>query len=51
VLLLRAQVDSDSGSGKFWVPLPAAHGPFFVRLGVYDDHGTRLTYQDTSSFS
>jgi hypothetical protein len=49
-VLLRGDVNRDSGSGEFWVPIPQLRGPFFIRVGVYDDHGTRLDYADTRHF-
>jgi hypothetical protein len=48
-LWLEGQAQTDSGSGTFWVPLPKNEGPFFVRLGVYDEDGDRLDYEDTQS--
>ena len=48
-LVARPEVASDRASGDFWVPLPRRRGPYFVRLGVYDE-GTRLTFADTESF-
>jgi hypothetical protein len=47
VLLLEAEAEEDSGSGEFWVPLPRDMGSYFVRLGVYDEDGDRLDYEDT----
>jgi len=49
-LSLRGEANKDSASGEFWVPLPKAKGPFFIRLGVYDDDNTRLDYADTPRF-
>jgi hypothetical protein len=48
-LWMEGQAQTDSGSGTFWVPLPKSEGPFFVRLGVYDEDGDRLDYEDTQS--
>jgi hypothetical protein len=48
-LSLRGTADDDGGSFDFWVPLPRKPGPYFVRLGVYDDN-TRLDYANTGPF-
>jgi len=31
---LKATTDMDTGSVEFWVPLPKAPGPYFVRIEV-----------------
>ena len=49
-LIARADAASDRASGEFWVPLPRQRGPFFVRLSVHDDKGTRLARADSKSF-
>jgi hypothetical protein len=49
-LTLRGQADRESARGEFWVPVPQRSGPFFIRIGVYDDHGTRLDSEDTPVF-
>jgi hypothetical protein len=46
---LVGEADKDNASDSFWVPLPRAGAPFFVRLELYDEDGTRLTYADTKS--
>jgi ketosteroid isomerase-like protein len=46
-LWLEGEANRDSATGEFWVPLPRVQGPFFIRIGVYDDEGTRLAYADT----
>jgi hypothetical protein len=47
---LEGEADKDSASDSFWVPLPEIEGPFFVRVGVFDQDDVRLDYADTSSF-
>jgi hypothetical protein len=47
---LKGEAERDSASDSLWVPLPDFQGPFFVRLGVYDEDGVRLDYADTSRF-
>jgi hypothetical protein len=49
-LLLRGEAGRDTASGEFWVPVPRRRGPFFIRIGVYDDDRTRLDFADTPSF-
>jgi hypothetical protein len=49
-LSLRGEADRDSASDDFWVPIPMIKGPFFVRVGIYDDDGQRLDYADTERF-
>jgi len=49
-LSLQGKADADQASKEFWVPLPRRKGPFFVRVGVYDEKNTRLTYEDTKPF-
>jgi hypothetical protein len=46
---LKGEVDKDSASDSFWVPLPKMEGPLFVRLGIYDEDGVRLTYRDSET--
>jgi len=50
VLSLQGKANEDRASKEFWVPLPRAKGPFFVRVSAYDDQGSRLTYEDTKPF-
>jgi hypothetical protein len=50
ILLLTGGADKASASRQFWVPIPKRRGPFFIRVGVYDDHGEGLDYADTKSF-
>jgi hypothetical protein len=47
---LRGEAEQDSGSDQFWVPLPSVKGPYFIRLGVYDEDDTRLDYANTPRF-
>jgi hypothetical protein len=48
VLELTGEAETDSGSAEFWVPLPKRpRGPYFVRVGVFDDEGTPLTFAKT----
>jgi hypothetical protein len=44
---LKGEANKDTASDSFWVPLPNMRGTFFVRVGVYDEHGGRLTYKDS----
>ena len=49
VIHLTGEAESDSGSAEFWVPLPKRpRGPDFVRIGMYDDDGTPLTFANTT---
>ena len=36
VLSLQGKANEDRASKEFWVPLPRAKGPFFVRVSAYD---------------
>jgi hypothetical protein len=48
VIKLTGEAESDSGSAEFWVPLPKRPaGPYFVRIGMYDEDGTPLTFANT----
>jgi hypothetical protein len=47
---LEGEADKDAASDRFWVPLPKIEGPFFVRVGVFDQDDIRLDYADTSPF-
>ena len=49
-LVVRPEATFDRASAEFWVPAPKRKGPFFVRLGVYDDEGQRLAFSDSESF-
>ncbi|HEV2059403.1 MAG TPA: hypothetical protein VGR11_08595 [Solirubrobacteraceae bacterium] len=49
-LRLVPEAGSDRGSLAVWVPLPRERGPYFVRLELIDDRGTRLAKADTKSF-
>jgi hypothetical protein len=51
VLSLKGKANEDRVSKEFWVPLPKRKGPFFVRVGAYDDQGNRMTYEDTKTFA
>ena len=42
---------SVSSSPAFWVPLPRRGGTFFVRMGIFQDDGTRLTFARSPTFS
>jgi hypothetical protein len=46
-LWLVGEAEKDSAGSDFWVPLPKSTGPFFVRVGVYDEDGVRLDFADT----
>jgi hypothetical protein len=46
----KGEAEKDSASDSFWVPLPKISGPFFIRVGVYDEDGVRLDFKDTPSF-
>ena len=50
VLRLKGERDTDMASSDFWIPLPKLRGPYYVRIGVYDERGTRMTYERTRSF-
>jgi hypothetical protein len=50
VLRLKGERDTDMASSDFWIPLPKLRGPYYVRIGVYDERGTRTTYERTRSF-
>jgi hypothetical protein len=50
VLTVEAEAEEDSGSGEFWAPLPSREGRYFIRFGVYDEDGDRITYRNTSRF-
>lgn len=44
------KLTAESASDDFWVPLPKLRGPFYVRIGVYDDDRNRLTFADSRRF-
>lgn len=50
VLSLEAEAEEDSGSGEFWAPLPSREGSYYIRFGVYDEDGDRVTYRNTRRF-
>ena len=50
VLSLKAEADKDFGSGEFWAPLPSREGSYYIRFGVYDEDGHRVTFRDTGRF-
>jgi hypothetical protein len=50
VLSLQAEAQKDSGSGEFWAPLPSREGSYYIRFGVYDEDGDRVTYRNTRRF-
>jgi hypothetical protein len=47
---LKAEANRDSASDSFWVPLPKTSGPFYIRVGVFDDDGVRLDFRDSDRF-
>jgi hypothetical protein len=47
---LRGEANKDSASDSFWVPLPKIGGPFYIRVGVFDDDDVRLDFENSSSF-
>lgn len=49
-LRLIPEAGSDRGSLAVWVPLPRPRGPYFVRLELLNDRGSRLAKADTKSF-
>lgn len=49
-LTTRAEADSDSASGSFWVPLPRQRGPFFVRVSVFGPEHRQLDFADSRRF-
>ena len=44
-----AEAAIDTAAPKFWVPAPLNDKPFFVRVMIYDDKGTELTYADSDA--
>ena len=50
VLSLKAEAEEDSGSGEFWAPLPSREGSYYIRFGVWDEDGDRVTYRNTRRF-
>lgn len=42
----RDQIDAET-----WVLVPAGHGPYFVRLALFDPDGVRLASLDTAPFA
>ena len=49
-LTLVPEAGRDGGTPAVWVPLPRKRGPYFVRLELLDDRGTRLAKADTERF-
>lgn len=49
-LSLEGKADKDNRSREFWVPVPKAKGPYYVRFGVYDADDSRLDYANTPPF-
>ena len=49
-LTLIPEAGKDGGTPAVWVPLPRKRGPYFVRLELLDDRGTRLAKADTERF-
>ena len=47
---IEGQADRDMGSGDFWVPLPELRGQFKVRLEVFREKDSRLTYRESHPF-
>jgi hypothetical protein len=47
---LQGEANKDSASDSFWVPLPKIRGPFYVRVGVYDDDNVRLDFENSKTF-
>jgi hypothetical protein len=50
VLRRTLEANSQRISADFWVPLPRSHARSFIRIGIYDSQGRRLTYRDTRHF-
>jgi hypothetical protein len=50
VLRRTLEADSQRISADFWVPLPRSHARSFIRVGIYDQQGSRVTYRDTKRF-
>lgn len=50
VLRRTLEANSQRISEDFWVPLPRSHTRSFIRIGIYDQQGSRLTYRDTRHF-
>jgi hypothetical protein len=49
-LELTPRAGFDRGSEAVFVLLPRERGPYFVRLELFDDTGSRLAFADTPSF-
>lgn len=47
---LQGEATKDSASDSFWIPLPKLHGPFYVRVGVFNDHDVRLDFANSAPF-
>ena len=47
---LQGEANKDSASDSFWVPLPKTGGPFYVRVGVYDEDNVRLDFENSRTF-
>jgi len=48
---LTATTDKDTGSINFWLPLPKAHGQYFIRLELRLQNGAQLASGDSNSFN
>lgn len=44
-----AEAAVDTAAPKFWVPAPPGNRPFSVRVMIYDDKETELTYADSDA--
>ena len=48
VMKLEGEAQSDTGSARFWVPLPKRpSGPYYVHIAMHDHSGTPLTFKKT----
>ena len=48
VMKLEGEAQSDTGSARFWVPLPKRpSGPYYVYIAMHDHSGTPLTFKKT----
>jgi len=47
---LQGEATKDSASDSFWIPLPKLRGPFYVRVGVFNDHNVRLDFANSTPF-
>lgn len=49
ILPVKGEVNTDPGSHAFWIPLPRSHGPYYLKLVVFDRDGD-VRSRNTRSF-